>query len=285
MYKNVSHENIQSLGILAGGGVLPSRLAEECVKSGITPYIIAFEGQADQNGIDTYDHVWMPLGAIGAILKKLKSQNITDIVMIGRIRRPSFHELKPDLKAAEIIARIGLKALGDNDILSLLRDELHKEGITVHGVQNFMSGLLTRAGAIGRYKPSVKYTETIKRGVEVARGLGQLDVGQSVIVQNGLVIGVEGIEGTDELVRRCKGYLRKGGGAILVKTCKPHQDKYLDLPTIGPDTIRVAVEAGLSGIIIEAGSSLMIDPLEIAEIANRHKIFVYGISITDYVSP
>lgn len=272
--------DVKKLGIIAGGGVLPEKLAQCCEKNGIEVFVVAFEGQTRPETVDGREHLWSAVGSAGKIIKTLKNHAVRDLVLIGNIRRPSLSELKPDLKTAEFFARIGLRALGDNDILELLKEELAREGFAVHGVQYFMRDLLSAAGPVGSYKPGKKQEATIARGIEVARALGALDVGQAVIVQGALVLGVEGIEGTDELIRRCNGYQRKGEGPVLVKMCKPAQDKYLDLPTIGPDTVLIAAENGLSGIIIEAGNSLLIDPEEVAAIADRHKMFVYGVSIS-----
>lgn len=275
--------NVKKLGIIAGGGMLPVKLAECCEAHGVDVFVCAFEGQSAPAVVSGREHMLSSIGAAGKIIKTLKDHDVHDLVLIGNIRRPSLSELKPDLKTAEFFARIGFKALGDNDILELLKDELHREGFTVHGVQNFMQDLLMPKGVIGKHRPSKGELESICRGVVVSQEIGRLDVGQSTIVQQGHVIGVEGAEGTDELMRRCKGYLRKGGGAILVKTCKPIQHKDLDLPTIGPDTVMVASESGLSGIVIEAGNSLFLEPDTVRDIADRHKIFIMGITISDYV--
>lgn len=275
--------HIKKLGIIAGGGQLPVQLAESCEAHGVQVFICAFDGQSDHAVVEGREHMWTSIGAAGKIMKTLKDHDVHDLVLIGNIRRPSLAELKPDFKTAEFFARIGFKALGDNDILELLKSELNREGFTIHGVQNFMQDLLAPHGVVGKYKPGKGEIESIRRGVIVSQEIGRLDVGQSVIVQQGHIIGVEGAEGTDELMKRCKGYLRKGGGAILVKTCKPIQHKDLDLPTIGPDTIMVAYESGLSGIVVEAGNSLFLQPNTARDIADKHKIFIMGITIADYV--
>lgn len=275
--------SFQKIGIIAGNGALPKKLAQSCRAKGIEPFIIAFDGQTDKDTVQGFQHMWTSLGSVGKIIKTLKSHEIYDLVMIGGIKRPSFSELKPDMKGAEILARIGFKSLGDNDLLELLKNELGREGFSVHGVQDFLSDILTPKGVLGKIKPASKFENTIKRGIEISQQIGQLDIGQSVIVQQGMVIGVEAIEGTDELIRRCGGHLRKGHGAILVKTAKPQQDKSLDLPTIGPDTILNSVENGLVGIVIEAGNSILIEPEVVIEIADKNKVFIMGVEIGDYI--
>lgn len=127
---------------------------------------------------------------------------------------------------------------------------------------------------IGRYKPSRTDKDDITKAFTIARELGRLDIGQAVIVQQGLVLGVEAAEGTDELIRRCALLKRKGGGGVLVKSCKPQQDRDLDLPTIRPDTVRECAAAGLAGIAVHAEQSLVFNADEIKKQADKHRLFV-----------
>jgi UDP-2,3-diacylglucosamine hydrolase len=242
------------------------------------PFVIGFEGQTDPAVVQGRNHLWTRLGAAGQIMKTLKSHDIHDLVMIGSIRRPSVSELVPDFKTLEFFAKIGLKALGDSDFLGALREFLEKEGFRLHGIHKFADDLLAAEGSIGKYEPGPDDWIDIKRGLEISRNLGAFDIGQSVIVQEGFVLGVEAVEGTDELIRRCKSLRRKGRAGVLVKTCKPQQDMDLDMPTIGPRTAALAAESGLGGIAVQAGRTLIVDPDEVAEICDRHKIFVVGVN-------
>jgi len=280
-----SNADIKSLGIIAGGGTLPEKLLLACDDKGIEPFIIGFEGQTEPALVKGRNHLWARLGAVGQVIKSLKAHNIRDVVMIGSIRRPSWGELVPDSKGAQILARIGLKSLGDSDLLSLIRGVLEEEGFYVHGVHKFADDLLSPEGVIGKHKPRKGDWADITRGAEISQNLGALDVGQSVLVQEGLVLGVEALEGTDELIRRCRHLKRKGRGGVLVKTCKPQQDKDLDLPTIGPETVRIAAECGLAGIAVHAGHSLLLERRRVAEIADKHKMFVIGINPANPANP
>jgi DUF1009 family protein len=273
-----------TVGVIAGGGSLPLRLIESCEKKGISLFVIGFEGQTDPAIIQGRNHMWTRLGAAGHIMKTLKRHDVTDLVMIGAIRRPSLAELVPDFKTIEFFARIGMKALGDNDLLGAIRTMLEREGFRLHGVQAFADDLLARQGSVGQYEPAEGDWVDIRRGAEVLMALGLLDVGQSVIVQEGMVLGVEAAEGTDELIRRCGPLKRKGRGGVLVKLCKPQQDRDLDMPTVGPQTLNQAAEAGLAGVCIHAGHSLLVDPDEVAKIADRHKMFLVGISPDELLS-
>ena len=269
---------IKELGIIAGGGNLPEKLVAACARQGIKPFIVAFEGQADETLVQGHNHMWARLGGAGKVLKTLAAHGIKDIVLIGSIRRPTLAELRPDLKTAEFFARVGLKALGDSDLLSLLRNFLEEEGLRVHGAHKFAAELLAAEGTLGKIAPSKGDWVDIQRGLEVSQNLGALDVGQSVVVQEGLVLGVEAIEGTDELIRRCKALKRQGRKGVLVKTCKPQQDRDLDLPTIGPQTVLRAKESGLAGIAVHAGNSLILDLEDMIKLADQHKIFVVGVT-------
>ncbi|NCC21813.1 MAG: LpxI family protein [Alphaproteobacteria bacterium] len=274
-----SQDQIETLGVIAGGGVLPERLLHACDKRGIVPFVIGFEGQTDPLICKGRNHLWTRIGAAGQIINTLKSHGIRDLVLIGSMRRPSIHELKPDIRTARFFARLGVRALGDDNLLRAIRSELEAEGFVIHGVQDFAHDLLVGEGPIGRVRPRKIDWIDIDRGIEISRMMGALDVGQATVIQEGIVLGVEAIEGTDELIRRCAKYKRAGRGGVLVKTCKPRQDEDLDLPTVGPNTVRLCAEAGLSGVVIQAHRSLLIDPQEVADIANRHNIFVIGLDI------
>ncbi len=269
--------DLERLGIIAGGGSLPRILLECCDRRGIEAFVVGFEGQTDPLLVKDRNHLWTRLGAAGKMIRSLREHGIRDLVMIGSVRRPSFAEIRPDMKGAEILARIGLGKHGDDGLLGGLRKCLEEEGFRLHGFHEFAPEMLTAEGPLGVCSPSAEDWTDIERGMEVARQLGLLDVGQSVIVQEGIVLGVEGAEGTDELIRRCAPLKRKGRGGVLVKMCKPQQDRALDMPVIGPETLRSAVECGLDGIALEAGQTLVTGAEEVAKIADKHKMFVVGV--------
>lgn len=273
---------VKKIGVIAGGGVLPVKLLEACDRKNIETFIVGFEGQTDPGLIQGRSHLWTRLGAAGHVIKTLKSHGIRDLVFIGAMRRPTIAELRPDFKAAEFFARESWKIIGgDNGFLEALRDFLGREGFRLHGIHAFADNLITPEGVIGRYEPEKQDWLNIEKGVEISQQLGLLDIGQSVIVQEGMVLAVEAAEGTDQLIGRSKSLMRRGRGGVLVKTCKPQQDKSFDLPTIGPKTVQNAADSGLAGIAIHAGQSLLIDAEEVAQIADKHKMFVIGINVQE----
>lgn len=273
----MSENPISKIGIIAGGGSLPGRLIQSCEAQGLDYFLIGLDGHTDPALVEGREHMWTKLGRAGKVLNTLRAHDVKDIVLIGSVRRPSLSELVADLKTIEFFARVGMKAMGDNDFLSALRDLFEEEGFTLHGIQKFANDLLASEGLVGKYKPKKDDWIDIKRGVQMTQELGALDVGQAAIVQEGIVLGVEAAEGTDRLIHRCKDLKRKGRGGVLVKMCKPQQDRDLDLPTVGPDTIKYAAECGLSGVVIHTGQSLLLEPESVVKIANQHKIFVLGI--------
>ena len=274
----------RKLGIIAGGGSIPKMLIEHCAAQGRDFFVLAIEGNADKALItDDIPHQWIRIGQAGTGFKRFAEEKVQDVIMIGTIKRPGFFDLVPDLRTTAFFAKVGAKALGDDGILRALVNEIEAEGMTVRGIHEVMSDLLVKLGILGHHKPDKQALVDIRRGIDVALALGKLDVGQSVVVQQGLVLGVEGIEGTDELIRRCGEYRRKGDGGVLVKLRKPQQDMRIDLPTIGPRSARWAQESGLRGIVVHAGNGLIVDEAETIRLADKAGLFIMGINPDDYL--
>jgi DUF1009 family protein len=265
------------LGIVAGCGALPRRLVESCRAAGRDVFVLALEGAAEPATVRDAPHAWCRIGAAATGLALLRENNVTELVLAGGIRRPSLATLRPDWRAAKLFARVGYRALGDDGLLSAVVGELEQEGFRVVGPEQLLDRALVPEGAMGRLRPDSEAAADIERGLRVAQALGALDVGQAVVVQQGLVLGVEAIEGTDELLRRCAGLRREGPGGVLVKVEKPGQERRADLPTIGPRTVALAAETGLRGIAVEAGATIVLDREEVVRAADRAGLFVVGV--------
>lgn len=275
----------RKLGIIAGGGNIPRNLIRHCQEKKINFVVLGIEGNASADLFDNadYPHKWIRIGQAGSGFKYFAEQKVQDIVMIGTIRRPTFFDLVPDLRTTAFFAKIGTKALGDDGLLRAVVREIENDGMKVKGIHEIMPDILVKEGILTKNKPDKKDIIDIKRGLETAWTLGKLDVGQAVIVQQGLVLGVEGIEGTDELIRRCKDYRRKGGGGVLVKLRKPQQDMRIDLPTIGPRSVERAHETGLKGIAVHAGNGLIVNEQETISLADKYGMFIIGVNPDDYI--
>lgn len=264
------------LGIIAGGGTLPRKLIEACLRDQKSFFVLAIKGQTDGGLLRDIPHAWTRLGATDEAIRILKEQHVDTIVMAGAVRRPALTELRPDWRTLRVFTQLGMAALGDDALLRAIMRELESEGFQVIGAHDIEPDLITPAGILTKKMPSESNNADMDYGLKAVRMLGQLDIGQAVVVQQGIVLGVEAIEGTDALLERCKKLRRKGNGGILVKACKPQQDKRLDLPTIGLRTIKNVYEAGLEGIAIEAGASLLLDRDAVVDAANSLGIFVTG---------
>lgn len=265
------------VGILAGGGELPRLLVEACRGQGREVFVLALEGFAEPSSLADVPHAWCRLGAAATALSLLRANGVTDLVLAGRVARPSLAALRPDWRAARFLARVGIAALGDNGLLSAVVKELEREGFRVAGADELLPAAEMPEGPLGRLRPDEPAQADIARGLSFARALGALDIGQAVVVQEGLVLGVEAIEGTDALIRRCGPLKREGAGGVLVKVEKPGQERRADRPAIGPQTVRLAAEAGLRGIAVEAGATLVLHREEVRKAADRAGVFVIGV--------
>ncbi|MBF0560427.1 MAG: UDP-2,3-diacylglucosamine diphosphatase LpxI [Alphaproteobacteria bacterium] len=265
------------LALVAGAGGLPGKIIAACKAEARPLFIIALEGFADKDVIGDGPQAWIRLGAVGTGVRHLREQGITELVFAGAVRRPSFFELRPDMWTAALFAKAGVRALGDDGMLRALIRELEREGFRVVGVDEVLGGLLATAGNYGHHVPDEMALADIRRGIVVAQALGAADVGQGAVVQQGIVLAVEAIEGTDAMMARCLGLARTGPGGVLVKVKKPGQERRADLPTIGVDTIERAAAAGLRGVAIEVGGAIVLDRSAVVEKADSLGLFVVGV--------
>ncbi len=269
----------RKLAILAGGSTLPARIAAAVRGQGRDVFVVAFDGHTDPATVVGLPHLWSRFGAAGTIIRRLHDEGVGEVVFAGPVKRPSFTELLPDWWTTRFLARVGTRALGDDGLLRAVVRELEEEGFRVVGLHELLKDLLTVAGPVGSLVPDAEAERDIARAAQVARALGALDVGQGAVVQQGLVLAVEAIEGTDAMLARCADLARPGPGGVLVKVKKPNQDRRIDLPTMGVTTIEKAAAAGLRGVALEAGGSLLIDREAVADAADRLGLFVIGIEL------
>ena len=271
-------ETRRKLGILAGSGHLPVAVIEAAAGSGHGVFVLGFVGETDPTLMNGFDHAWVKLGAVGQAIDLLHKASVDDVVMIGGIRRPSFSDLKLDFRGMQLLAKLGLKAArGDDQLLSLIVRELEGEGFRVLGADEIIQPMLAPEGPIASVLPSDAARSDIEHGVRVVMRLGELDIGQAVVVMDGRVLGVEAVEGTDALIRRVSAYTSARRGGVLVKMKKPGQDRRTDLPTVGDQTVEQAIEAGLEGIAVHAGHCLLVNREAMIERADRAGLFITGI--------
>ena len=271
---------MKKLGIIAGAGALPVCLVQACEQMKRPYFIVGLKDCLQKDALPKGAPLsWIRLAALGKGLKLLKKNHVEEVVMIGAVKRPSFRGLWPDWRTLKLLLKHGKKALGDDALLKILIKEIESDGFKVVGIDQILPHLLIKKGVYGRLIPTAQDTADIKRGIQVAQKLGEADVGQAVVVQQGLVLAVEGIEGTDALIHRSKALKRKGGRGVLVKVAKPQQDRRADLPTIGPNTIQSVAEAGLAGIAVQADAVLFSEADKAVKLANQLGVFIIGVDV------
>ncbi len=269
--------SLTSLGIIAGSGVLPRLLLNYCHENGIKPYVVGFTGQTDPQTIIGQDYLMTRIGASSKTVKWLHENGVKDLVLIGAIKRPRLFDSVPDWATLKFFIQVGIRLIkspvGDSDLLNIARELLEKQGFKLHGVHEFISDILMPEGVLGLVSPDEQSLTDIKTGFEASQELGASDIGQSVIILNGEVIGREDANGTSALIEK-----HGQAGAILVKSCKPQQDKDLDLPTIGPETVKSCAHKKMAGIVGHAKNTLFIEGDKIITTANDNGLFIMGVT-------
>lgn len=271
-------KGVKKLGIIAGGGYLPRHVYDACIEQKVEVVVIGLE---NETSFDIFHDVKLEkfkVYKISKIIKRLKDEGVTHVTLAGKVHRAEISRLLMDIKGAKLFAAIMTKGLADNSLLKTVMNFIEKEGFNIIAPNDLANNIVVHKGVLTKAKPSKSAQETIKEGLKILRGIANYDVGQSLVIQNGLVLGVEAAEGTDELMKRC-GAIKQvdEDKPILIKVCKPNQDKRVDLPCIGTDTIENAHISGIDGIVVEADKSLILDQDNALKLANKYKIFIVGV--------
>jgi DUF1009 family protein len=266
------------VGVVAGSGELPRMVVERFQRDRRPFMVVAFQNETSPETVVGTPHIWLTADRLGSGIKELKFQGYRNLVMVGRVARPEITSLTPDFSTVRLLYRL-LKArrTGDDAVLAQVVSFMEDRGFTVHGVQDVMPDIVAPQGVMGSITPDARAQADVALGTEVGRHMGQYDIGQGVVVQGGRVLAVEAAEGTDEMLARVAPLQNKTPGGVLVKLCKPGQDVRVDLPAVGPETVRNAAKAGLRGIALEAGRSVMIRREAMIAEANRLGLFLYGV--------
>ena len=273
----------EPLGVIAGGGSLPLRVVQAASAIGRPVHVVVLEGHGDPAAYVGRSHVTLRWGLAAQMLSWLKQQGVREVVLAGNVARPSLLSLRPDAASMKLLGRIGRAAFnGDDSILRAVMKVLAEEGFEVVGAQALLAGLLPQAALLAGPMPDDIARADLARGLAVCHAIGAVDVGQSVVVQQGLVLGVEAIEGTDALILRAGALKREGPAPILVKALKPTQSTLADLPTIGPKTVESARLAGLRGLAFQADGTILLDRDATIAAAEAAGIFLLAFNPADY---
>ena len=270
---------MNKLGMIAGGGMMPVEIIKHCNDTGREIFVVGIEPYAKEDELKDAPHVFCTMGEVGKMLKAFEKNGVQEIVLAGGIKRPSFKELIPDWEGAKLMAKLALKKMSDNNLFIAVMDEIERHGFKVVGIEEVVPEMMFQEGIYGKVKPSGEDMDDIKRGVTVAKALGAVDVGQAVVVQEGMVLAVEAIEGTDMMLSRAATVKKQGKAPVMVKILKPGQDMRVDLPAIGLQTVEQLKKYGMRGIAVEAGGILLIEREAVIKMADEAGIFILGMKI------
>jgi len=273
-----------SLAIICGGGSIPAAVAEAVARRGRRPVMFGIKGWADAAVIGRYPHHWIAIGQAGRFFRLARAEQCREVLFIGTVLRPPIAQLRLDWQTIKSMPGL-IRAYrgGDNRLISGVASIAERGGLRVVGVKDVAPEVLVPEGVLGRHRPSDRDQADIARALDVIAALGPFDVGQAAVVAGNNVLGVEAAEGTDNLLSRIAELRRLGrvtappGTGVLVKAPKPGQDRRLDLPSIGPKTIENVARAGLAGLAVTAGSTMIAEPDAVTAAADREGVFLVGV--------
>lgn len=265
----------KKIGLIAGAGEMPFIWARAAKGKGaeIIAVAIVEEARKGLEGVASQLHQFS-VGQVGKIIKTFKDEGIKELVFIGKVNKSLiFKDIKFDLRAIALMAR--LRDRKDDTIMLAIVDELRGEGITVLEQTIFLEDMMPGPGVLTKRRPTKDEMADIEFGLEMAKGIAGLDIGQTVVIKKKAVMAVEAIEGTDEAIKR-GGALGKDG-IVVVKVAKPDQDLRFDIPTVGMDTLRNVIYAGGKTLALEANKTFFVDMTEVIKEADRNGVAIVAI--------
>lgn len=265
---------MEGIGLIAGDGNFPIILSNGLREKGKRVIAVGLENITSpdlEKGVERLH--WIKIGQLGRLIKIFKKEGINRVVMAGKVSKTfMFKDIRPDLRAISLYLK--LKDRKDDTLLLGIVSELEKEGIKVEEPTRYVPHLLAEKGVITKRKPKKKELKDIEFGWPIAKEMGRLDIGQTVVVKERAVLAVEAIEGTDAAIRRA-GELGRGG-IVVIKVAKPKQDMRFDAPVIGLNTIRTLKEAKAAALCVEAGKTILLEKEDMIKLADKEKICIIG---------
>jgi DUF1009 family protein len=272
------------VAILCGGGSIPFSVADAVIARGRDVVLFALRGWADEESVAHYRHHWIAIGQYGRLSRLMAREECRDVVFIGTLLRPPISRIRLDWKTLRVFPTI-LRAFrgGDDHLLSSIAGIFEADGFRLVGAHDVAPDILVREGNLGALGPSAADQEDIATGFRFLAATSAFDVGQAVVVANGHIVAVEAAEGTDLMLARLDELRSHGrftnarGRGVLVKAPKKNQDRRFDLPSIGPQTIENVARAGLAGLAVVAGASIVAEPQALVQKADACGVFVHAV--------
>ncbi|MFO1485769.1 MAG: UDP-2,3-diacylglucosamine diphosphatase LpxI [Verrucomicrobiaceae bacterium] len=268
--------NLDSIALIAGNGLYPETFVTAARKAGVKKLVVAaFTNETKPELASMVDSIeWFRVGQLGKMISFFKREGVNQAVMVGQIAPKNLFDLRPDLRALFILAK--LKRRNAETLFGAVGDELANEGITLLPATTFLEDLMPGPGHVAGPHIKKRRQEDAEYGFKIAKESSRLDIGQTVVVKNGTVLAVEAFEGTNEAVKR--GGALGRGGATMVKVSKPNHDMRFDVPVVGPETIRTAKGAGVDLITVEAGKTLILGKEEVFRLCQEAKVTLIALA-------
>lgn len=266
----------KKIGLIAGNGEFPLLFMEKAADLGLKVFVCALKGEADKK-IEKYSKNinWLNVGQVKKVLKFFKKNNVEKAVMLGGVTKTRlFFDVRPDSLAIRTVAK--LKNTHDDNLLRAFSNLMDENGIKVIGSYEVLPELLAKPGIWTKKQPDPEILKDILIGFKTAKKIGELDIGQTIVVSGGSVVAVEAVEGTDNAIRRGGSLCGKGG--VVVKVSKPNQDMRFDIPAIGPETLKTMKEAGIDVLAIEALKTNVLDHAGMISMADENDIIIAAVN-------
>ncbi len=268
---NLEHKQ----GLIAGDGTLPVKMAQYAKENGFDVVCISL-AKDNVSKLKKYCSKVYSChpGEINKIEKIIKDEEIKQITFLGKVHKRVLLKIhKFDSRAIEILKN--MKRLNDDEVMLMIVDEFEKNGVTVLDQTIFIKNLMIPAGVLGKHKPTKEQMEDVNYGFWLAKEMGKVDVGQSVVIKDKMAMAVEAIEGTDVCIKRGSKLAKKG--AVVVKVAKPKQDKRFDIPAIGLKTLKTMNRHNAAVIAVEANETIIVNQAEVIEYADEHDIVIMAV--------
>ena len=265
---------MSKIGIIAGGGKLPILIGNNLIKKNYEVIFFVIEETFDKQIYSNLNTIEIKINSIKKIFDKLKKNNIIKIILAGNIIRPSLKDINFDYETLNFAKKLFLSKKGDNDLLVTITKLFQDNGFEYLDWKIYCSELFSNEKNLTIIKPSKEASLNLDKALKVFKDYGKLDIGQSIVVQNEIVLGLEAAEGTDNLILRCKNLKKSGDKGVLFKASKYNQSNILDIPTIGKETLNLLIKNDYEGIFIEKNKCIIIDKNETINLANNNNLFI-----------